>query len=579
MGIGRAFWRLSGCALLGCCLQNAPARAQQASNTSYDGLWLVEWRCGANSQNGAAAYSEQFRVRISGGRFARDTSGADARQGAWRNSWAGRVDGLSISIIVDGSNAVGGRWQHRQSGQFSSPTRASLTGGQFAAAPDTQKLRDCASDMRMLEPAPGSIAGVEQRREEDERRAQEREAERQRQAEQQQLADEQRRRQQQREAAQRAAEEQRQREAARQAAEQQQAQQLAAQRAAEEQRQRELAAARVIEEERLQQAAARRAAEEQRLQELAAQRAAEEHRQREAAQRAAEEQRQRELARQAAEQQQAQQLAAQRAAEEQRRSAEIEQLRRTVTTAQQALEQQRVELERLRQEAQSNDQRRSAQIQQLDRTQQQDRSATRQAGQRVDRLEGIVGSIILPLNESAENWVLRAAAIPIQQQQFCRIVDKFHDDLAAVSRVRNEIRRNSLYRDRQADLAALLPTGAFENWLVRVVEVTQAPDGSAAVLLQPPCRVMLGSDACRRNGSEIRATVQPGSSLYRELSRVAAGDFVAVSGTILYAQREPNSQALPQYALYQPGTHCSASDGARDQDVFVTEVRYLVQLR
>ena len=385
-------------------------------------------------------------------------------------------------------------------------------------------------------------------------------------------------------AAQRAAEEQRQRElAAAREAEERRLQQLVAQRAAEEQRQRELAAAREAEERRLQQlAAAQRAAEERRQRELAAAREAEERRlQQLVAQRTAEEQRQRELAaaREAEERRLQQLAAAQRAAEEQRLRAEVDQARRDAAAAQQALERQRAELERLRQETQEREARQSAEVRQLERGRQQDREALQASGRRVERLEGVIGQMVLPLTERADNWALRAAAIPIQQQQFCRIIDQFHDDLSQVHRARNDIRRNVLYRDRQQDLAALLPTGAFENWLVRVVEVTQAADGSAAILLQPPCRVMLGSDACRRNVSEIRATVQPGTPLFRELSRVVSGDFVAVSGAILYAQGQQGPQALPQYAMYQPGTHCSGSDGVREQDVFVTAIRYLVQLR
>jgi hypothetical protein len=260
-------------------------------------------------------------------------------------------------------------------------------------------------------------------------------------------------------------------------------------------------------------------------------------------------------------------------------SGQIQQLERNQGQDRQAIEIQRAETERLRSQSEARGAQQSGQIQQLERNQVQDRAASQTTTRRVDRLESVVGEIILPINERADNWILRAPAIPIQQHQFCRIIDRFHDDLAQVYRVRNDIRRNTLYRDRQADLASLLPNGSFENWLVRVVEVTQAPDGSAAVLLQPPCRVMLGSDACQRNGSEIRATVKPDTPLYRELGRVGNGDFVAVSGIVLFAQQEQRGQALPQYAMYQPGTHCSATDGTQMQDVFVTQIRYLVQLR
>ena len=217
------------------------------------------------------------------------------------------------------------------------------------------------------------------------------------------------------------------------------------------------------------------------------------------------------------------------------------------------------------------------QVQDADRQNAADANAA--TNQRVGRLESVVGSIVLPITEKPEGWIMRIAAVPIQQQQFCRIVDKFHDDLDQVTKARNDIRTNVLFRDRQADLAALLPNGGFENWLVKVVEVTQAPDGSAAILLQPPCRVMLGSDACRRDGAPIRATIPANSTIFRELSRISTGDFVAVSGTIQYATQEQKDRPLPEYALFRPGSHCSQSDGARQEEVFVTQIRYLIQLR
>jgi len=191
------------------------------------------------------------------------------------------------------------------------------------------------------------------------------------------------------------------------------------------------------------------------------------------------------------------------------------------------------------------------------------------------RLEGI----FLPKSENPPDWISRLSSIPVQQNQFCRIVDRFHDDLANVYKLRNDIKKNALYKDRQQDMAALLPNGAINSWVVRVVEVTQAADGSAAIMLQPPCRAMLGSDACGTDQKKFRATIQPETLMYRELARVNSGDFVTVSGTILYAQTMNTNSALPQYALYEPNKHCSAVDGSKEEDVFVTEISNIALLR
>jgi len=191
------------------------------------------------------------------------------------------------------------------------------------------------------------------------------------------------------------------------------------------------------------------------------------------------------------------------------------------------------------------------------------------------RLDGI----FLPKSENPPDWISRLSSIPVQQNQFCRIVDRFYDDLSNVYKLRNDIKKNALYKDRQQDMAALLPNGAINSWIVRVVEVTQAADGSAAIMLQPPCRAMLGSDACGTDQKKFRATIQPDTLMYRELARVNSGDFVTISGTILYAQAMSSSSVLPQYSLYEPNKHCSTIDGAKEEDVFVTEITNIAILR
>jgi hypothetical protein len=253
---------------------------------------------------------------------------------------------------------------------------------------------------------------------------------------------------------------------------------------------------------------------------------------------------------------------------------------------QSALDRQREETASLRQEAgqrAASQERQAAQLQQLNQTQQQDRvtaqTRNQETNQRVDDINGFLRDMILPVFERPDDWVLHKAAIPVQQQQFCRIVNQFGPDLEQVKQVRNEIRSNMLYRDREKDLEALLPHGRFENWVLHVIAVTQAADGSAAILVQPPCEVMLASDACQKNGSRISATIKKDTAPFRELEKVGHNDWVVVSGTILYLSQEDQTKELPQYALYKPGEYCSESDGTKIEEVFVTGINYLVQLR
>jgi len=198
--------------------------------------------------------------------------------------------------------------------------------------------------------------------------------------------------------------------------------------------------------------------------------------------------------------------------------------------------------------------------------------------ERVTDVERLLGNIILPTTQKADDWFSRVPSVPVQQQQFCKVVDRFFDNLAETYVSRNEIRRNALFRERQRDMSALLPNGRFENWIVRVLEVKQTPTGDAAVLLQPPCRALLASSACEKNGAKLDATIPSSSALFRELAKIGNGDFVVISGEIFYAQ-EGDGKATSQSTIYAPGSYCTIKDGGQDQDVFITSIEYLVRMQ
>jgi hypothetical protein len=198
------------------------------------------------------------------------------------------------------------------------------------------------------------------------------------------------------------------------------------------------------------------------------------------------------------------------------------------------------------------------------------------ASDHTDAIVAFLKDMVVPDSLNLDEWIARHPAIPVQQQQFCRIVKHFESDIKQIRLVKNEIRENRLYQERQQDFEALLPNGRFENWIVEVDSVTEAADGSAAITFKPPCEVMLGSDACQKSGSKIRATIQSDTLLFREAEKVGSGDFVVVSGAILYASHDSQTQALPQYASIKTGEYCKNTDG---REVFVTAVDYLVKLQ
>jgi hypothetical protein len=211
----------------------------------------------------------------------------------------------------------------------------------------------------------------------------------------------------------------------------------------------------------------------------------------------------------------------------------------------------------------------------LDAVQQTLKEEQAKTSHHLTAVQTVLDGIVLPITEDRKSWTMRVETVPLQQQQFCRIVDEFHDDIEKVYKTHQNI--DSLFRDRQNSMAALLPNGEFSNWVVQVKEVTRARDGRAAVMLQPPCRVMLGSDPCQSSLSKHQANMPTNSSGDGEFGLVYAGDFVVVSGKVMQGDASDNKP--PTYAVYRPGTHCSSAQGSKQQDVFVTEISYLVQLR
>ena len=55
-----------------------------------------------------------------------------------------------------------------------------------------------------------------------------------------------------------------------------------------------------------------------------------------------------------------------------------------------------------------------------------------QTDKQVQGITSVLKDIILPVTENPGDWMLRVSAVPVQQQQFCRIIDRFYNDLSAV---------------------------------------------------------------------------------------------------------------------------------------------------
>jgi hypothetical protein len=184
---------------------------------------------------------------------------------------------------------------------------------------------------------------------------------------------------------------------------------------------------------------------------------------------------------------------------------------------------------------------------------------------------------------SADSWAIYKSGVPFQQQQFCRITENFRQEIEDARIQKNQIKENVAFRTREQRLTALLPEGNFSNWIVRAVSVKQASDGSAAVLFELPCDVIIGSNACSQNAKSFLGTIPENSRLYVELATISVGDFLGVSGSFNFVDEKAACQkgrSVASFRAMAADSHCEAKDVAKPGvDFFASSVQNLTNLK
>ncbi len=139
------------------------------------------------------------------------------------------------------------------------------------------------------------------------------------------------------------------------------------------------------------------------------------------------------------------------------------------------------------------------------------------------------------------DWDSAEKYITIQQKQFCDLKNNHVVNLYDAFVSRNEIKINRVKKQRQEDLDALLPSGKFENWIVKLVSIKQVKspdnektDGDAAAVFELSCGTQIGSGSFLIDGKITwGATIKYNSRQYREVSKLSSGQFAIISGTFL----------------------------------------------
>jgi hypothetical protein len=169
-----------------------------------------------------------------------------------------------------------------------------------------------------------------------------------------------------------------------------------------------------------------------------------------------------------------------------------------------------------------------------------------------------------------EVWISFNPSISVQERQFCRIVENFRTENALAQQSKNQIKVNETYRSLTQSLNSLLPDGKFQGWVMRTVAVDQASDGSAEVLLELPCNIYVGSNACDANPSNYYGTAPEGSRMYTELAKMTVGDFALTNGQFVYTDDKAfdKNRSVASFRYMRTAAHCKAKEVAADTEFF-----------
>ena len=102
------------------------------------------------------------------------------------------------------------------------------------------------------------------------------------------------------------------------------------------------------------------------------------------------------------------------------------------------------------------------------------------------------------------------------------------------------------------------------------VGVAQANDGSADVLMELPCNVYVGSNACDTNPKNFSGLIPEGSRMYTELAKMTVGDFVLTNGEFVYSDNKAfdRNRSVASFQYMPAASHCKAKEFKTSTEFF-----------
>ena len=183
-------------------------------------------------------------------------------------------------------------------------------------------------------------------------------------------------------------------------------------------------------------------------------------------------------------------------------------------------------------------------------------------------------------------WQAYSSDMSLQQKQFCSLTERFFEDMDNAQKTENQIRVNMVHKERQENFDGLLPNGVINNWIFRVVKIEQVEDGSAAVVLELQCKAFVGSGQIysskkswnAKEKKEWRATIPYEDRRFRELAKLAKGQFVLASGVLLEIDAFKPGQVETFYASQSLGEHPLTKGLNLKGELFVADLKYIAAI-
>ena len=139
-----------------------------------------------------------------------------------------------------------------------------------------------------------------------------------------------------------------------------------------------------------------------------------------------------------------------------------------------------------------------------------------------------------PTLSVADHWPQKIMeSIDVKEAAFCRVLNSYSVRIDEALASENAIRVKRV-RDKQVlDVEALMPTGEFNDWIIRVDSIKVDAAMNATLRASLPCHKMI-----------VGLQIPPTNSVtYEQLADVGKGDYVLVSGQLSF---EGDKRLKPQ---------------------------------